>query len=129
MGYDTPEQAAIKQHDRGKEYHRQATNDAREAREWQALDEMQNSPRGRRILAKYALSMAEYNTILGSQGGACAICGEIVPLVVDHDHESEKVRGLLCSLCNSVLGFSKDDCERLLNAAAYLARSLDSSES
>ena len=59
------------------------------------------------------------------QNGRCAICG--VPeyelpsrLYIDHDHETGKVRGLLCPSCNTGLGHLKDDPEVLLRACIYL---------
>lgn len=70
------------------------------------------------------------------QGGRCAICGnsETTPatsrhkgnlgrprrLAVDHDHTSGLVRGLLCTRCNMLLGFSLDNPSVLLRAAEYL---------
>jgi hypothetical protein len=43
-------------------------------------------------------------------------------LAIDHDHKTNKVRGLLCSKCNTVLGYVADDSKRLRNAAKYLER-------
>jgi len=50
------------------------------------------------------MTVDEYDVILSSQGGMCALCG-ITPsatrrLAVDHDHTTGRVRGLLCSSCN-----------------------------
>jgi len=39
----------------------------------------------------------------------CVICGETGALVVDHDHHTNKVRGMLCNNCNLGLGHFKDD--------------------
>lgn len=72
-----------------------------------------------------------YQEMLARQGHACAICllperyvdprtGYPRRLAVDHDHETGKVRGLLCGRCNRSIGQFADDHERLTRAAAYL---------
>lgn len=52
--------------------------------------------------------------------GECCICGSVSPLVVDHCHTTGKVRGLICSACNSVLGYSRDNIKTLENTITYL---------
>lgn len=60
------------------------------------------------------------------QDGRCAICrhefrtGTRRGVHVDHDHETRRVRGLLCGPCNTALGGLKDDPSRLAAAARYL---------
>jgi hypothetical protein len=54
------------------------------------------------------------------QLGCCAICKAEGPLVIDHDHSSGAVRGLLCQQCNSGLGFFRDNIDTLKQAIAYL---------
>ena len=58
------------------------------------------------------------------QGGVCAICfGPGVAsrrLAVDHDHNTGKVRGLLCADCNRALGGFKEDPTTLGRATTYI---------
>jgi hypothetical protein len=57
-------------------------------------------------LAKYGITVAEYDRLLAAQGGKCAVCDrppKKIRLAVDHDHKGsgrESVRGLLCGMCN-----------------------------
>ena len=71
------------------------------------------------------LTEAEYSAMLERQGGVCAICKEKPKgsrLAVDHIHGTDKVRGLLCNLCNQGLGLFRDDPDRLLAAMEYLKK-------
>ena len=86
----------------------------------------------RRLQREYGISLEEYGRLGLQQGGCCAICGEEgihgnqfgkrKQLVVDHDHFTGKVRGLLCSYCNFLLGHAKNDVTRLQKAIDYLRR-------
>jgi hypothetical protein len=75
----------------------------------------------------FGLDSGEYELMLTSQDGVCAICKNecsVKPsLAVDHDHITGKVRGLLCSNCNNGLGRFKDNVELLSNAIGYLNKS------
>lgn len=51
--------------------------------------------------------LAQYNEMLAGQGGGCALCGRKpgkTALHVDHCHESNRVRGILCHQCNWYMG-------------------------
>ncbi len=81
--------------------------------------------RPRMLLIKYGMTLVDYQNLLESQGGVCAICGSEKscadrPLAVDHCHDTGVVRGLLCSSCNSGLGYFRDDPNRLEAAVRYL---------
>ena len=79
--------------------------------------------RDRKRKSRYGVDGGTYAAMLVEQGGACLICGDRrvhEALVVDHCHDSNGVRGLLCRKCNSGLGMFDDDPDRLLAAAAYL---------
>lgn len=56
----------------------------------------------------------------------CVICGKQEKLVVDHDHKTGKVRGMLCNHCNRGLGHFRDDPMLLEFAAQYLYAFADS---
>ena len=56
----------------------------------------------------------------------CVICGSEEKLVVDHDHKTGKIRGMLCNHCNRGLGHFRDDPMLLEFAAMYLYASSDS---
>lgn len=77
----------------------------------------------------YGLSLQEYGEKLLAQSGVCAIClkgetavmhGKVKPLSVDHAHGDGKIRDLLCSSCNHLLGHAREDREILLSAVKYL---------
>lgn len=74
------------------------------------------------VARTYGLSQADHARLLEFQGGVCAICGGTRPyqLAVDHDHDTGRVRGLLCKRCNRLLRDVRDDVSLLAGAAAYL---------
>ncbi len=79
-----------------------------------------------RKLRKRGITHAEFDSMKHSQGGACAICGGNGKngLHLDHDHKTNKVRGLLCCRCNFGIGSFRDDLNLLTNAIHYLGGSL-----
>lgn len=69
----------------------------------------------------YGISLTEYAVMLQKQSGCCAICRDIpTKFVVDHDHVSGAVRGLLCSNCNTGIGMFRESSSFLESAIAYL---------
>lgn len=68
----------------------------------------------------YNLTAADYDALMSRQSGRCAICKGGGPLLVDHDHATGAVRGLLCHQCNIALGWLRDSADLALNAARYL---------
>lgn len=79
-------------------------------------------------LAQYHLSIGQFNSMIEQQNGKCAICGcslgqtRYTRPCVDHSHATGKVRGILCSGCNTAIGFFKDSPIRLSAALSYLEK-------
>lgn len=84
-------------------------------------------------LRRYGITLQQYNQMREDQDYCCAICGrheEAVEqgrsvssntsLCVDHCHTTDKVRGLLCTNCNTMIGKSKDNVFVLESAITYL---------
>lgn len=80
---------------------------------------------------KYGITIEERDRMVAMQGGKCAICGgqpngydngKAARLHVDHCHTTNRIRGLLCYTCNTMLGLADDDPVRLLAAAEYLKK-------
>lgn len=103
------------------------------AREWHIKnpERSKQSAKASKMKSKYGVTICVYDKMLESQNNACAIClkpeklidsrtGNIRALSIDHCHKTGKVRGLLCSSCNHLLGRAKDSITTLLNAVEYL---------
>lgn len=79
-----------------------------------------HGPRANSILhakTRYGLSIEEYDNLVANP---CSICGSNDSVVIDHDHNTNKIRGPLCKRCNQGLGLFKDNVQSLLNAVRYL---------
>ena len=73
---------------------------------------------------EYRMTRADFLEVLELQGGTCAICKQVpTTFVVDHDHRSGAIRGLLCGPCNRALGHLRDQPGLCLAAAEYLGGS------
>jgi hypothetical protein len=69
----------------------------------------------------YGLTGEMYLAMIEAQDGRCPICGGgSAALVVDHDHRTGRVRGLLCGPCNRALGHLQDQPGLCRAAAGYL---------
>lgn len=77
----------------------------------------------RNRLAKYGLTVEQYEALVKKQRGRCAICGtKPSRLVIDHCHNTLEVRGLLCVACNGAIGQLGDNEAGLLKALKYVQR-------
>lgn len=127
MPWKDPEVAKLK----AKEYRTiNRTKIAQRARDRYAVNPHDRREGNRRSLIKqrYGISAEDKISMLSIQGNLCAICGTDKPNTatgwhIDHCHETNKVRGILCQQCNNMLGNAKECIETLEKAIKYLRNS------
>ena len=81
--------------------------------------------RHKQLMTNYGLTHSEYEDMLEGQGGVCACCGKTPDenkrkLAIDHCHQTNEIRGILCNACNSGIGLLGDNIDALRKAVAYL---------
>ena len=59
----------------------------------------------RRRLKRYGLTQQDVDAMAAAQGGRCLLCRRKAELVIDHDHSTGRVRGLICGQCNTLVGW------------------------
>ena len=71
---------------------------------------------------KYGITISGLKRMLQSQQGICPICNEKIgeTYALDHDHQTGRIRAILCSNCNTGLGFFKENIALLGRALIYL---------
>lgn len=77
----------------------------------------------------HGISLEKYNAMLLAQNGVCAACKGpetrknqfgVVSMAVDHHHETGRIRGILCMMCNRALGFLQDDPATVAGLLSYI---------
>lgn len=93
----------------------------RTMRAWRDRTDQPTNNRKIWLKRAYDLTPEDTEKLLAAQGRKCAVCRRLLTKYhVDHDHETGKVRGLLCRACNVGLGFFKDSVKRLTAAVDYI---------
>lgn len=92
-------------------------------REYQRSEKSKLKHRERKLERQYGITLEQYDQMFEQQNGVCAICGQIDitgrRLAVDHNHETGKIRSLLCAICNTRLSVLENKTWRPL-AEKYL---------
>jgi hypothetical protein len=90
--------------------------------------------RNKHLKSAYGITLVQYNEILETQNGVCKLCGrkewKVINakdgkphnLAVDHCHNTNKIRGLLCAACNTAIGHLQSDPFLLRRAAEYVEK-------
>ncbi len=90
------------------------------------------------LLIAYGLTKEQYDLMIIAQNNCCYICKrpekkidayskDIARLCIDHNHETKKVRALLCGTCNSGIGFLRENTKTMHKAIAYLQKHSEAS--
>jgi len=100
---------------------------ARARKYWEKKPLSKEAQREKNLQKSFGIGIKDYNKLLEIQNGCCAICGTDScasgrNFAVDHNHQTGKIRGLLCKFCNTALGQFKDDTTVLQKAIQYLER-------
>ena len=105
-------------------YHRHAEQIKIQKKGWKSATTI-----GRKAarIKRYGITLLEFGEMLAAQDGRCAACGVRLELyiraanaaAIDHDHSTNKVRGVLCMRCNSALGFLDDDALKIVGLLRY----------
>ncbi len=80
----------------------------------------------RKKLEQHGMTLEDYEIMERNQNGLCAICHKPEThrrnsrLSIDHNHTTNRIRGLLCSRCNKCIGMLEDNIQYLENAIEYL---------
>lgn len=95
-------------------------------REWRRKNRMRvkETSAANERMRLYGLTQEQFDALMDQQDGECAICQRLLtkPLV-DHDHLTGTVRGLLCQRCNTAIGMLGDNVGTAIAAAQYLLNS------
>jgi len=113
----------LKDRSKCRECHKKYLKDRRANNEELRLKENEDMT-WRRRLREYGVTKEEFYAIFEKQGGKCAIC--LDPITdkdsMDHSHNKNKARGILCTGCNISLGQFEDNISTLKSAIEYLEK-------
>lgn len=124
---DYPHQCKLCLNIKAKKQHNTEKNRAARKRQYnkrRQSGKQQLSTRRALLKREYGITLEQYDKLFKAQNGVCIICGGVNndgrKLFVDHDHNTGKIRGLLCYQCNLMLGNARDNLSILKSAVNYL---------
>lgn len=104
-----------RQDPRVKEYDRK-----RHAARWAKMTKEERA--NKHYKTKYGITYDTYLIMVEERGGKCDACKKEAKLVVDHDHKTGKLRGMLCHHCNTAIGLFKENTVLMRKAEQYLKK-------
>jgi len=103
-------------------------------REWgkNNLEKVKKAQRNYHTKTKYGITFEQEQELKNIQNNRCAICEDVLGLGhkahIDHSHATGEIRGILCHLCNVLLGQARDSIEILKSAQKYLEKYTEKSD-
>ncbi len=83
--------------------------------------EQKRKIKSRTLVRQYGITLDQYDAMVTAQGAACLICGRTDdPLMIDHCHSTNRVRGLLCGRCNGALGLIRESEQGAIGLLSYI---------
>jgi hypothetical protein len=114
-------------------YYKNLDRERARQREWDRKKEMASPGRRRemnwrgKLQREYGITPRDWDEMIVAQSGLCAVCDVQLSGVhsasspcVDHDHDTGRVRAILCRNCNSAIGMLQDSPDRAMALATYL---------
>lgn len=97
---------------------------SKDFRKWRHsnIEEIRKQDRVTYYVRKYGMDKNKALALVQDRTGLCEICNSEVELVVDHNHTTGQVRGMICSHCNSALGYSRESPLILQEIISYLEK-------
>jgi Recombination endonuclease VII len=122
--YQANKESEIERSKAYREANKEALKVARKERQQRDPEKLRAQQRKNDLKKKYNISPEDYDKMFEDQQGHCAICltTSAKALHVDHNHETGKIRALLCSHCNVGLGHFKESLNLLDRAKEYLCK-------
>lgn len=122
--YQANKESEIKRSKAYREANKEALKIARKERQQRDPAKLKAQRRKNDLKKKYNISPEDYDKMFKDQQGRCAICNSTSTkaLHVDHNHETGKIRALLCYHCNVGLGHFKESLNLLDRAKEYLCK-------
>lgn len=105
-------------------------NNPEKYKEYQKTSRQNRKPKARDyyLRNRFGITLEVFEQMSVEQNHVCKICGSkeltYKNLNVDHCHETGKIRGLLCTSCNTALGLFKDNIQNLTSAIRYLTNAM-----
>ena len=127
MKYKTPKERTVKYSQYNKEYyqnHKEQRNEYHKDWSIKNKNKLIINNQIRHFRNNYNITLEQRNKMIIDRNNRCDICGNFfknsLDTHIDHDHNTGKIRGLLCFNCNHALGKFKDNITILINAINYL---------